>query len=149
MAQRGLQIVVRIGAAKTGPKGLRGSALDMARRFEQLADDMQEDILKTAAGAAAIVVVGSARENVHVVTGNLKRSLHWEVKDSSRSHAIASVGTNVEYARREEFGFVGEDSLGRAYSFRGHPYLRPALRNNRTLVRRVIADVIRDALRGS
>ena len=33
------------------------------------------------------------------------------------------VGTNVKYARRIEFGFVGKDSLGRSYNQPAQPYL--------------------------
>lgn len=41
------------------------------------------------------------------------------------------VGSNVEYARRIELGFVGTDSLGRKYNQKPRPYLRPALEKNR------------------
>lgn len=38
------------------------------------------------------------------------------------------VGSNVEYARRLEYGFVGQDSLGRNISQAPRPFFRPALR---------------------
>lgn len=37
-----------------------------------------------------------------------------------------TVGTNVEYARRVEFGFVGKDKLGRQYNQAAKPYLYPS-----------------------
>jgi phage gpG-like protein len=39
---------------------------------------------------------------------------------------FAIVGSNVEYARRIEHGFVGQDSLGRTYNQSPKPYLHPA-----------------------
>jgi len=36
------------------------------------------------------------------------------------------VGTNLVYARRVEFGFVGKDKLGRRYNQAARPYLYPA-----------------------
>lgn len=39
---------------------------------------------------------------------------------------FAVVGTNLEYARRIEHGFVGKDSLGRSYNQAPKPYLHPA-----------------------
>jgi len=42
-------------------------------------------------------------------------------------NVIANVGPSVEYAARIEFGFVGEDSLGRRYNQAAHPYLTPAV----------------------
>jgi len=39
---------------------------------------------------------------------------------------FAVTGTNLEYARRIEHGFVGKDSLGRSYNQAPKPYLHPA-----------------------
>lgn len=46
---------------------------------------------------------------------------------------FAIVGTNLEYARRIEHGFVGKDRLGRTYNQAAKPYMYPAffaLENN-------------------
>lgn len=44
---------------------------------------------------------------------------------------IGIVGTNKEYARRLEFGFIGEDSLGRRYNQAPRPYFRSTYNENR------------------
>jgi len=44
---------------------------------------------------------------------------------------VGAVGTNVEYARRLELGFVGTDSLGRNYNQKPRPHLIPAYERNR------------------
>lgn len=41
------------------------------------------------------------------------------------------VGTNVEYARRLELGFVGQDSLGRTINQKPRPHMIPAFEKHR------------------
>ena len=53
------------------------------------------------------------------------------------------VGTNVEYARRVEMGFVGADALGRIYNQSPKPYLRPALEKNRSAILGLFRDLIK------
>lgn len=101
-------------------------------------------------------------------TGNLARSIHVgghaalsELSSSSggdiggdiesRHLASVDVGTDVPYAARIEFGFAGQDSLGRTYSQSPQPYLRPAFDENQAEVfgeiRDVLAHQIKRALR--
>lgn len=56
------------------------------------------------------------------VGGNLRASINTQLV----SPTAASVGTNVVYALRQEFGFVGEDALGRVYNQGPNPYFAPA-----------------------
>ncbi len=53
------------------------------------------------------------------------------------------VGSNVEYARRLELGFVGADSLGRIYNQLPRPYLRPALHKNEKKILKLFKDIIK------
>lgn len=78
-----------------------------------------------------------------VRTGNLKSSITYATntqqpepkKKIKTGDALTTpdkpltlkIGTNVEYAARIEFGFVGKDSAGRTFSQTGTPYLRPIL----------------------
>lgn len=59
-------------------------------------------------------------------TGTLRRSIHVEMINSSS----ALVGTDLKYAKRQEYGFVDKDKLGRVYHQPAHPYFRPPLQNN-------------------
>ena len=59
---------------------------------------------------------------VPVDTGALKNSISVEVGDTE-----GVVYTNMAYAARIEFGFVGADSLGRVYNQAPQPYLTPAV----------------------
>ena len=44
------------------------------------------------------------------------------------------VGTNVEYARRLELGFVGTDSLGRTYNQKPRPHIIPAFEKHKKII---------------
>lgn len=80
----------------------------------------------------AIRVESRAKENAtgrpgpNVITGRLRGSITWEPGEDERG-AYVDIGTNVEYARRLELGFVGTDSLGRTYNQPPYPFLVPAL----------------------
>ena len=80
------------------------------------------------------------------VTGNLHESLAYST-DSFQSKTLGSdttgkpldkpqkgvvqIGSNVIYAARVEFGFSGEDSIGRTYNQPGTPFLRGALSSHK------------------
>ena len=54
------------------------------------------------------------------------------------------VGTNVEYARRIEFGFLGmTDRLGRTFFQPSLPYLRPALHKNEKKIVKLFKNLIK------
>lgn len=116
-----------------------GSAL--AERYATLASDLRGQALRDAVEAGALIVETDAKIAAPVLTGTLRRSLHTEVT-SSDGQAEALVGTDVPYARRLEFGFVGADRLGRHYNQAARPYLRPALDSNRARVREAITSVL-------
>lgn len=73
-----------------------------------------------AKGALAIQQAGMAR--THVLSGTLRRSWHTSVEGNT-----AQVGPTAVYARRQELGFSGADSLGRIFTNDpGWPYVQPA-----------------------
>ncbi len=69
-------------------------------------------------------------EPPHKVTGRLFRSIATSVVASSQA-VLGLVGTNVKYARRLEYGFVGTDAKGRTVHQEPRPFLRPAIPKNR------------------
>lgn len=136
--------------------GRQLAALDRATRGKAL---------KNALVSGALLVVNDAKGRAPYVTGNLRRSIHVGGEGSvggldgdttgtdiggqavGRNSVEVSVGTNVEYAARLEFGFAGADSLGRVYNQQPRPYLRPALESTRGEVEREIAGALRALLR--
>jgi phage gpG-like protein len=66
------------------------------------------------------------------------------VKDlRTGARSVVSVGTNVDYAARQEFGYTGPDKLGRTFNQPPRPYLRPALDNNHARVGKEVGDATR------
>src|SRR5688572_21591668 len=86
-------------------------------KLKKLEDAISSQALANATVAGGLVIERPAKEKVHVITGNLRRSIHTALETSTPTSATALVGTNVEYAPYEEYGT----------RYRGaHPYLRPA-----------------------
>ena len=89
--------------------------------------------LAKAVGAAGLVGETKAKANAsgrpgpRAITGRLRGSINSQLVVSNPLTPKAVVGSNVEYARRIEKGFVGQDSKGRVYDQPAYPYLLPAL----------------------
>lgn len=79
-------------------------AAELSRRFSLLSAALATNALRRATVAGALIVETLAKQNAPVRTGNLRRSIHTEVLESTRALARVSVGTDVEYARTVEFG---------------------------------------------
>jgi HK97 gp10 family phage protein len=69
------------------------------------------------------------------ITHTLLHSIHIEPTSGTfqqgKGAQYVVVGTNVEYARRVEYGFVGKDKLGRSYHQAPKPYIRAAMDQHR------------------
>lgn len=79
--------------------------------------------LKVVSNQLATYVQDKIRANRSFITRNLLNS----IQASEPEDLTARVSTNVVYAARVEFGFVGEDSLGRYYNQAPKSYMRSAL----------------------
>lgn len=62
----------------------------------------------------------------NVATEDYVRSIGLKITRSGGAH-VATVSTNLPQARRLELGFIGVDSLGRAYRQSPYPHWRPAI----------------------
>lgn len=116
---------------------------ELVARFGRLSDAVSSTLLERAVLAGARPIVNEAVRLAPYITGTLKRSIQPKITSSSRSRVTASVGTDVPYGRRIEFGFAGRDRLGRVYNQPPRPYLRPAFDTKRGDA----VDAIRGALR--
>jgi hypothetical protein len=90
-----------------------------------------EQALIRALTSGAELILNDAVERCPWITHTLQRSLHIQPGESSRDSAEVELGTDVVYAPRIEFGFVGTDSRGRMYHQPARPYLRPAFDNKK------------------
>ena len=115
------------------------------RRLDAVGGSLDGQGLLPALRAAALVAQNDAKRRAPVLTGTLRRSIHTE---DQGSHAV-SVGTDLPYAARMEFGFAATDSRGRTYNQPARPYLRPALDENKAEMEREFADALEDLLRSA
>lgn len=121
----------------------------LASQFRSLSAATRGHMLGRAATAGAQLISNDAKQRVHKVTGTLARSIHVGTPEAGGDSVEVKVGTDVEYARREELGFAGADSLGRVYNQPPHPYLRPALESQKGAVEAEVGASVRVLLRGA
>ncbi|GAA1353555.1 HK97 gp10 family phage protein [Streptomyces beijiangensis] len=74
----------------------------------------------------------SGRPGPNAPTGDYRRSWTHSVQTSGDA-VVGIVGTNKPQGRRLEYGFVGQDSLGRTYNQRPYPHVGPAVEEIRPL----------------
>lgn len=89
------------------------------------------DVLEAAVVSGLLHVQNSAKDKVAKKSGSLSRSIHTEVIKKTPTIVEAASGTDLDYARRVEYGFSGYDSLGRLYNQSPRPYMRPAFDENK------------------
>lgn len=92
-------------------------------------------------GALAVQQAGMGL--THVVSGTLRRSWHVTVAGNT-----AEVGPTTVYARRQELGFAGADSLGRVYDTPGWPYVKPAFEATLPRIQQYAEQAYADAIGG-
>lgn len=110
---------------------------EAAARLRAIAAASGGAILATAVSAGALVIEADAKRRAPVLTGNLRRSIHHEVVLQTESRAVATVGTDVEYAGYVEFG---------TSRMAAQPYLRPAADENTAAIEAAVSAVIDAAL---
>ncbi|MCX5000990.1 hypothetical protein [Streptomyces longwoodensis] len=77
-------------------------------------------------GIARIRGNASGRPGPNVITGAYRNS--WRADHRSLPHgAQCTIGTDLPYGRRLEWGFVGVDAIGRHYNQPPFPHVQPAL----------------------
>lgn len=100
-------------------------------KFIRLDDLTQTKYLSAAVYAGGLIIQNRAIELVPRVTGTLARSIHIEYTEQTKAYVAIAIGTNIEYARRVEFGYNDVDALGREYHQPAQPYMRPAFDEKR------------------
>lgn len=99
---------------------------ELLAKFKRLDKAAQGNALEKAATTGILPIQNEAIVLVAKDTGTLARSIHSETIEKSTHYVEVTTGTDVEYARRIEFGFMQADSLGRHYNQPAQPYMRPA-----------------------
>lgn len=120
--------------------------------FDELADTKEQ---KQTMGKACAVVEAAAKKNAPKGNGELRRSIESKVEFLG-GDLVGVVSTPLEYAPYVEYGtglfaengdgrkevpWVYQDDEGKYHSTRGqkpHPFLRPALNDNREQVKKIL-----------
>ena len=77
-------------------------------------------------GVARIRGNASGRPGPNVITGGYRNSWRAETRGLPYG-AQCTIGTDLPFGRRLEFGFTGTDSIGRNYNQPPFPHVQPAL----------------------
>lgn len=145
-------------------------AARLARASSEVKDRVRQAIAESAARVTAIAKDKLSDDVLHVRTGRLRRSIHFQVGGTPEAPS-AAVGTNVEYAAIHEFGgqtkaHIIEAQRGKVLAFKGasgemvframvrHPgsripersFLRSALAQEADAIRERIAAAVRESL---
>lgn len=108
--------------------GLRELQRNLERHREQVIREVEQSLVES-----ALIVERDAKIKAPFDFGRLRNSISHETDFGSSSPRV-TVGTNIEYAKYQEFG---------TSRIPAHPYLFPALRENESRIRRKIIDGIR------
>jgi hypothetical protein len=103
---------------------------------------LQRQVVANASGNP--VDVGPHGFGPNAVTGDYRRSIN-RLTVQIGDESIGMVGTNKPQGRRLEFGFVGEDSLGRSYDQPAYPHFGPALDDEAPRFEQAVKDAISEA----
>jgi hypothetical protein len=85
------------------------------------------------------------KQGAPYLTGTLRRSIHAEPPTDDDDQPFVLVGTDLPYARRLEYGFLGTDALGRYYHQPPQPYFRPPLDTQMPKYLAIIAGAMSEA----
>lgn len=121
-------------------------AQELVARIEGMKND-SEQIITTALVYGATTVQQKAQRKAPKVTRTLSRSIQVGEPETDATRITVKIGTDVEYARRIELGFVGADSLGRMFDQAGKPYMQPALDESRHQMTNKVGQAIRAMIR--
>jgi HK97 gp10 family phage protein len=142
-------------------KVVGGAAL--SAKLKLLERAVQNKAIEQALVSGALVIVNQAKINAPYRTGTLRRSLHigghtkltpeYQSKSEDQGQygsvgmppgTAVMIGTNLPYAARVEFGFTGQDSLGRTYDQAAQPYLTTAFEEKKDEAVKEIGDAFRE-----
>lgn len=93
---------------------------------------------------ALLLVEKSAKQNVPVITGRLRRSIRGGITKIGSGYVEGAVGANTVYAAAVEFG-KNKKGGGRTS---GKPYLSRAVTENSSKIQQIIQDGLKKTLRG-
>lgn len=138
---------------------------EFKKQLSALDEKVRGSNIVTALQAGALIVENAAKEKAPArSTRTLSRSIHTEVANREADNAEVDIGTDVVYAAMQEFGGVitpkrakmlhwvdemGTDVFANMVTIPAHPYLRPAMDENKEAVQETVAAVLKQLLGAS
>lgn len=98
--------------------------------------------LEAAGFAGGSIIHAAIVKRAPYLTGTLRRSITIRVEIKG-TKVIVTIGTNLEYAPRQEFGFRGVDARGRKYNQPARPFFRPGFDENKAAAIREVETVLK------
>ena len=108
----------------------------LEKKFRKLAKiDLAKGLLE-----GGEIVAKEWRSKATVVSGDFKKSIQVRIKrgKSGGKRVEVRVFSDVDYAKRLEYGYVGPDKLGRTFNQAATPTMRPAARAKLPIARLTI-----------
>ena len=126
----------------------------------KLSEAVRGQKLVTALKAGALIVENAAKQKCPKRTRTLSRSIHIETASTQGDKVEVDIGTDVVYAAIQEFGGVitpkrarmlhwtegGLDIFAHKVTIPAHPYLRPAMDENKDAIQAEITATLKQLL---
>lgn len=103
----------------------------LQQAFKKLDQLTQTRYLEAAVMAGMLPIENRVIDLAPRLTSTYVRSIHHEITVSRPKYCEGTIGTNLPYGMRLEFGFNDTDSLGREYHQPAKPHWRPAFDEKR------------------
>lgn len=110
---------------------------ELKKKLGKLSEAAAGDVLKVALTAGALPIQNLSKVYAPYLSGALRSSIHTEANTVGAYKAEARIGTNVEYARAQEFGYK---------NIPPHPYMRPAFDEKLGEAQEEVAAVMREQI---
>lgn len=119
---------------------------ELARKLNILGEEAKK-IVEPAGKDGADVIARAAKEKAPEKSGDLKNSISTKPKEIVPLKATFEIGSDIFYAPFVEHGHPLVRNKKTVGSVRPHPFLRPALDENKEEIKKVFADEVRRRLK--
>jgi len=109
-------------------------AQSLIKNLQKVSDNFSNS-LEAAVKSGALLVQNDAKKMSPYKTGNLSSSIHIETAEKSNDKVEVRVGTDVIYARTQEYG---------RGNIPAHPFMRPAFDMNQENIQKEIIEALKD-----
>lgn len=121
---------------------------DEAQFQIQICVDKITDEVVDAIHKGGMYVQAEVQKIAPVDTGTYKSRIRTEEPVVTEKNVVVAVGSDIPYALRLEFGYVGPDKLGRTYHQKAQPHWRPVFDLSAPAIQAFVAKAARAGTEG-